>query len=168
MKCERRLIFVADSYDVVIDCRENFHIVRCLGNIRCTNEGHRNFAEPFQFMNGVEASKLTAVRISADRHGHGLEMNGWIAFNVVGQKDHAGAGGEHRKAGENLIPERIKHAKLTEQLVLDSRFASREHKSVKILLAVCRLTQLDALSAELFKHLFMLYKCSLNSEHCDL
>ena len=51
---------------------------------------------------------------------------------------------------------------------MNGRLTSREHESVKILLAVCRLAQLDALSAELFKHFFMLYKCSLNSEHCDL
>ena len=95
-------------------------------------------------------------------------MNGWIAFNVVGQKDHAGAGGEHRKAGENLIPERIKHAKLTEQLALHRAFTARKDQTVIGLFQILCFSQLDAGSAELFQFLFVFNKSALNGEYCNL
>ena len=111
MKRSYKLSVLTGCHDAPVDGRKNPCIVVDLFGERCTDKGHRDCPYAVKAFLSVEASKLSAVGISADTDIHGAEA-GLSVLDIARQKNHSGAGAEHRHAVINQFFYRFIQTKL--------------------------------------------------------
>ena len=167
MEGEGQLVAAADGHRFAVDLGQYLGARAHRLHVRRADERHRHLPDARDLAFGAEAVELAAVGVAAHGHGDGGQVRPVALRDALGQKDHAGAGGEHGQAPGDALAQRLQHAQLAQQLALHGAFAAGEHERVEGFLQVRPLTQLDAVRAQLCQLALVLDEGSLHRQHGD-
>ena len=101
---------------------------------------------------GSKAAELSAVGIALNEYIHGCQTRRALIVmggKVVSQKNQAGAGAQDGYTFRDTGTKLLEHAQLIKQLPLNGRLAAGKHQTVKVLLQISRLPQLNTVCAKL-------------------
>ena len=101
---------------------------------------------------GAKAAELSAIGITLNEHIHGCQARRpliVVGGKVARQQNQAGAGAQDGHAFNDTGTKLLEHTQLIKQLPLNGRLAAGKHQTVKVLLQISHLPQLNTVCAQL-------------------
>ena len=140
---------------------------------RCTNKNDWRrsctFARERGFQHSLKAVHLTPEVITVDGHIQPAEQRlsaNFLVFDMLGQKNHAGAGTPYRLSGFYPDPQRFQQAQALCNQPHGSAFAARNNDAIQAI-ELCRGAHLDHINMQLPQNSCVFRKCALQCKNAN-
>ena len=146
------LVVLAGGDDAAIDFGQGLGIAVHLNDAGRADKRQRHFTVDAGYLPlGSKAAELPAVGIALDEHIHGCQARRpliVVGGKVARQQNQAGAGAQDGHAFSDTGTKLLEHAELGKQLPLNGGLAAGKYQTVKVLLQISRLPQLNTVCAK--------------------
>ena len=165
------LVALAGGDDATIDLCQGLGVAVDLDDAGRADKRQRHFTVDAVYLSlGAKTAELSAIGIALDKYIHGCQTRRALIVmggKVVSQQNQAGAGAQDGHAFSDAGTKLLEHAQLIKQFPLNGRLAAGKYQTVKVLLQISRLPQLNTTCAQLGQPRLVLGKSTLDRQHGD-